>query len=171
MWQPSRNLLAVRPVLMAYAGWISLAGIGCQSMDTGGTGGTGGATCESPPAPAATVSDTVSFSGQIQPIFDVNCTFCHKTGGISPAAEALLKLTSDVSFASLVDQASAQAPAIKRVQPGDANASLLFLKVSMDNPPVGVRMPQCDALAPIEPLTAAEIGLIRDWINQGALNN
>lgn len=171
MWSANRNLLAVIPVLMMYTGWIVLAGIGCQSMNTGNTAGTAGSTCESPPAPAAPVSNTVSFSAQIQPIFDVNCTVCHRTGGINLFAEALLKLTSDVSFASIADQPSAQAPAIKRVQPGDANASLLFLKVSMDNPPVGDRMPLCEPLAPIDPLTAAEIGLIRDWINQGALNN
>ena len=40
------------------------------------------------------------------------------------------------------------------------------LKVNSDNPPVGERMPFLAA-----PLDADEIAVIRNWINQGALDN
>jgi hypothetical protein len=86
-------------------------------------------------------------------------------------AEAVLKLTADVSYASIVDVASAQNPAFQRVDSGDASTSLLFQKVSTENPPVGERMPLCTESSPRAALSAAELGLIRDWINQGAADN
>lgn len=52
----------------------------------------------------------------------------------------------------------------KVVVPGDADHSMLYLKVALPVPPCGKRMP-ADALA----LTTPEIELIRDWINAGAL--
>ncbi len=107
--------------------------------------------------------DMVSFSGQIQPIFDANCTICHVSDGF---ADEIMHLNAEESFDALVDQPSVQNPDLTRVVPGDSGASLLFLKVSSDSPPVGVRMPFGGA-----PLPAGEIALIRDWIDQGAQNN
>lgn len=51
----------------------------------------------------------------------------------------------------------------KLVVPGDAEHSMLFLKVSMAEPPCGERMPFSTM-----PLAAAEIELIRAWIDGGA---
>ena len=123
------------------------------------------------PAAAAAAGAAVSFAQQIQPLFDTNCTICHMTDGIDPLAEFFLKLTADVSYDSIVDEASTQNSAVNLVVSGDANTSLLFQKVSMEDPPVGDRMPLCTESSPRATLTTAEIGLIRDWINQGAADN
>ena len=126
--------------------------------------------CGAPPA-AAAAGAAVSFAQQIQPIFNTSCTICHMTDGIDPLAEFFLKLTADVSYDSIVDEASTQNSAVNLVVSGDANASLLFQKVSMEDPPVGDRMPLCKESSPRATLTTAEIGRIRDWINQGAADN
>jgi hypothetical protein len=51
-----------------------------------------------------------------------------------------------------------------RVVPGAPEQSLLFLKVSMAQPPCGNRMPNLRT-----PLDAAELELIRTWIEGGAV--
>ena len=124
--------------------------------------------CPGPTPPAdgdgdGTATETVSFSGQIQPIFDDNCTVCHAVGGIAEFTGQLL--VAEESFDSIVNQPSIQSDFIL-VVPGDSSASLLFLKVRSDSPPVGSRMPRGGG-----PLSDDEIALIRDWIDQGAENN
>jgi hypothetical protein len=61
---------------------------------------------------------------------------------------------------------------LTRVVAGNAQESLLYLKVADANPPCGVHMPRpippaTDALV----LSQADITLIEEWINAGALNN
>jgi len=116
--------------------------------------------------PAPPSEQTVSFSKQIQPIFDAHCTTCHRVGGLADLEGIALKLTADRSFDLLVNQPSTQQPDLTLVLPGDADASLLFQKVASASPPVGARMP---LVGP--PLSSDNLGLIRDWINQGAMNN
>ena len=82
--------------------------------------------------------------------------------GFSPSSR---RTVPDVT-APLVDQLSVQRNDLTLVVPGDSASSLLFQKVSTDNPPVGLRMPR---FAP--PLSESEIDLIREWIDQGALDN
>jgi len=101
---------------------------------------------------------TISFSNQIQPIFDNNhCIHCHPGNGG-------LDLTANFSYNQLVNIAAQGicAPS-KRVKPNDADQSVLYLKVSGTT--CGTRMPQGEIL------TTGEIDLIRDWIIEGALNN
>jgi len=141
---------------------------GCEGAE--GPVDMGEPACGAPPA-AAAAGGAVSFAQQIQPLFDTNCTVCHRTDGIDVFAEALLRLTADVSYVSIVDEASARDSAVNLVDSGDASTSLLFQKLSTENPPVGERMPLCTESSPRASLTAAEIGLIRDWINQGAADN
>ncbi len=122
--------------------------------------------CPGPTPPAdgdGTATETVSFSGQIQPIFDHNCTVCHAVGGIAEFTGQLL--VAEESFDSIVNQPSIQSDFIL-VVPGDSSASLLCLKVSSASPLVGSRMPLGGP-----PLSDDEIALIRDWIDQGAENN
>lgn len=102
----------------------------------------------------------VSFSSQVKPIFTSRCTGCHGRFGIIPP------LTSELAWTSIVNQPAPEDTSLMLVVPGDAEASFLFNKVSSESPPVGFRMPLIG-----EPLTAEQIGLIRDWINQGALDN
>jgi hypothetical protein len=54
---------------------------------------------------------------------------------------------------------------MKRVVAGSSATSLLYLKVA-GNPPCGSRMPRGRT-----PLSAANIALIKNWIDQGAMNN
>jgi len=67
------------------------------------------------------------------------------------------------SYGLIVEQPSHQDASWTLVVPGDAASSLLFLKVSSDEPPVGERMPQVGGA-----LADDEIELIRAWIDCGA---
>lgn len=100
----------------------------------------------------------VSFSTDIQPIFTANCSGCHgSSGGLSLAAGA--------SRSNLVDvQAQAGCTDRKRVLPGNSASSVLYLRVAGNT--CGDRMPKGGSALPI-----ASINLIRDWIDQGALDN
>ena len=127
--------------------------------------GTGG--CQSDvPMPDPSNDGAISFSVQIQPILTTNCAGCHSPGGAADLEGIVLQLTADVSYDLLVGRPSVQRPDLTHVIPGDSSSSLLFLKVSTDSPPVGLRMPR---FAP--PLSQSEMDLIRDWIDEGALNN
>lgn len=116
--------------------------------------------------PAEQVTENVSFSQQIQPIFDQRCTVCHVLGGFALGFVSL-ELTEGDSRAMLVGQASSQDAAHTLVVPGDSSLSLLFLKVSSNDPPVGATMPLFGG----ERLSSEELALMRDWIDQGALDN
>ncbi len=99
----------------------------------------------------------VSFSNQIQPIFNSRCTSCH--GGYGG-----LTITASVSYNNLVNiNAQSSCTSLKRVLPYDAANSVLYKKVSGTT--CGSQMPQGGALS------TSDITLIRDWINQGANNN
>ena len=114
-----------------------------------------------PPPPGA----DVLFSQQIQPIFNSNgCTSCHGGSGG-------LFLTAGQSYANLVNvNAQAACTTLKRVLPGNADQSVLYIRTSSNTPDTqcgtNSRMPQGSARLP-----QATIDLIKDWINQGAKNN
>ena len=135
--------------------------VGCALLIVVGIGCQGSVNVAAPPT-----GETILFSTDIQPIFNANCTTCHRTGGQADMAGILLKLVADESFDLLVDQPSSQRSDLTLVLPGDADGSLLFLKVSSNSPPVGATMPLVGAR-----LSSTDLGLIRDWINQGALDN
>jgi len=106
------------------------------------------------------VTAAVSFSAQIQLIFSAppaNCVNCHGTGGISP------NLTSGLSYANLIS-ASVFTAGAQIVSPGSSAASMLFVRVSSTDPTF--RMPLGGA-----PLSTADQNNIKNWIDQGALNN
>ncbi len=77
-----------------------------------------------------------------------------------------MRLIAGQSFAMLINQKSTLDPSLTLVIPGDSANSLLFLKVSSDSPPVGDTMPLIGRR-----LTSTELALVRDWIDQGAMNN
>jgi hypothetical protein len=59
-----------------------------------------------------------------------------------------------------------------RVLPGNAQESLLYLKVEDVVPPCGGRMPRpIPPATSVTPLSDAQISLIQGWINAGAMNN
>lgn len=107
------------------------------------------------------VQTLISFSGQIQPLFTTNCVDagCHPGGG-SP-----FSLQAGASYSNLVGRDATTGPClpIKRVQASNANASALVKRLEGT---CGSRMPLNGSA-----LSASQIQLIRDWIEQGALNN
>lgn len=104
-----------------------------------------------------TAISQVSFSTQIQPIFNASCTGCHGSSGG-------LNLSASVSYANLVNvNAQSSCTTLKRVLPSNASQSVLYLKVSGTS--CENRMPQGGSL------TTQQINLINDWITEGAINN
>ncbi|MCI0707022.1 MAG: hypothetical protein L0Y80_06025 [Ignavibacteriae bacterium] len=107
----------------------------------------------------------VSFSQQIQPIFNNNgCTGCHGGNGG-------LFLTQGQSYSNLVNvNAQASCTTIKRVLPFNTAQSVLYIRISANTSDTqcgtNSRMPKDGARLP-----QASIDLIRDWINSGAPNN
>jgi hypothetical protein len=118
--------------------------------DGGGGGGGGGGT-------------GVRLSADVQPIFNNHCVLCHTTGG----SASFLNLTSGSAHANLVNVASTETVGGGlRVAPGNSSTSVLYKRVS------GVGLDASEAIMP--PgffLSAAEQQTIKDWIDQGGLNN
>jgi len=110
---------------------------------------------EPPVVPLAIVPpSTVSFQRDVKTILSsarAGCTGCH--GGTNGL---YLDTRTDLL------RGGQHGPAIT---PGNSAGSLLVKKISQ-NPPFGDRMPQGGF-----PLSDASIQMIKDWIDQGALDN
>jgi hypothetical protein len=95
--------------------------------------------------------ETVSFSQDIQPIFDIHCTGCHDE------FHQFLDLSSCCSYDQLLNSGS-NAP---YVIPDDPEQSRLYLHLTGDL-----------LLMPLfGPLPDHEIELVLKWIEEGALDN
>jgi mono/diheme cytochrome c family protein len=96
-----------------------------------------------------TGNSPVSFSGDIQPLFNTYCTVCHgPEGGL------------DLTSYSTIMAGGLSGPAVVS---GNSGASLLVQRLEGTVPPV---MPPIGL-----PLTNEEIALIRTWIDEDALDN
>jgi hypothetical protein len=85
---------------------------------------------------------------------------CHL--GSSPTGD--LDLSSpNISIYFLVGQQSSQSATALRVEPGNPQASLFWQKVACTDPDVGTPMPP-----PFGGVSVEILGLIYDWIEQGA---
>lgn len=140
-------------------------------LGTACPGNLGGASPVQGPEPADLPEDrpegaAVSFSADVLPILTSTCATCHQDGGIADLAGISLRLVEDLAFDMLLNNNSVLDESLSFVEPGDSASSLMFLMISSDRPPVGSRMPFQRA-----PLSDAQIGTIRDWIDQGALDN
>ncbi len=93
----------------------------------------------------------VSFSDDVQPIFDRKCTACH------PVSYPYLDLRRDRSYDELVGVSARTRPAFERVLPGRPELSYLLTH------------PPDPSLAGL--LTEGEIELIARWIEEGARDN
>lgn len=91
-------------------------------------------------------------------VFTPICTTCH-SGAAAPLG---LRLDEGAAYAMLVNAPSVEVPALRRVDPGNPDASYLIQKIE-GTAAVGGRMP---LNAP--PLPAATIAVIRQWIADGA---
>ena len=153
------------------ASWVALlAAIGFLSA-CAGNGGSGGG--QKPPACIPPPPEQrLSFSHNIQPIFDSSCALqgCHTAGTLSGD----LDLTAGRSYKQLVGVASSQQPKVKRVAPGKPEDSYLVRKIiGAPGTISGAPMPQG---CPIPPpggscLSPDNLPAIQLWITQCATNN
>lgn len=97
------------------------------------------------------VFSQISYTNQIQPIFNSNCTGCHMGGGA-----ATLNLT---------DYNGMMAGGVSGlvVISGDHYNSELYNRITLPEGAAG-------SMPPNDPLSQEEINLIADWINEGANN-
>jgi hypothetical protein len=105
---------------------------------------------------------TVSFTGDIKPIFTARCVVCHDRLG-----QAGLDLRPATAWASLVNITSTGYAPVKRVVPGAPASSVLYNKVA-NTGLYGERMPPNGQGFPVP---ANEVTLIQTWIQEGALDN
>ncbi len=112
----------------------------------------------------------VSFSREIQAIFNNRCTNCHNP----TLLRGMLDLTPGNSYTNLVNRPTspgcvAEVPGSVRVVPCNPLASMLWRKTLPDNSrcraPMPLNTPGLGVIAP------GEFALIQAWICQGARNN
>ena len=96
-------------------------------------------------------------------VFSPNCGVpgCHA----APSPEQGMDLTTSHTLASTVGVDSTELSGFKRVVPGNAADSYLYMKLAGDPRIGGERMPFGGML------TAAEIDGVKQWIDAGAENN
>ncbi|MDD4859216.1 MAG: hypothetical protein PHR56_03315 [Dehalococcoidales bacterium] len=109
------------------------------------------------------VKNGVSFSRDIQPVFDAKCVNCHR----STNARAGLVLESGAAYRDLVNVVSEQS-ALPLVTPGDAEKSYLLDKVKGTHATKGGRG---GLMPPASPLPQEQLDLIARWIAEGASDN
>ena len=113
-------------------------------------------------------------------VISARCLTCHIPGGSGVNFGKLDLSTADTAFANLVTNPAATGVACAnngkpRVTPGNADQSIFYLKVSLDDPtPCGNKMPEpspADGGPPEHPLTQEQADTIQSWINAGANHN
>jgi hypothetical protein len=137
----------------------------------GGGGGGGGGGAPKPPC-TTTSLPSVSFSMDIQPIFNRSCALpsCH----MPPVPAQGQDLSPGVAYAQSVNVRSTEQPRLERVKPGEPNNSYLIRKIQGGPNISGVLMPQgCPAspLAMAQCLKPDEIAALVQWISECAPNN
>ena len=70
------------------------------------------------------------------------------------------------AYGDIVDVASVEQPSLDRIEPGDPEASYLYLKVTGDPSISGAQMPLTG-----QPLSQSQIDDLRSWIEDGAPDN
>jgi hypothetical protein len=118
-------------------------------------GGSSGGVVE--PPPVVTAADVQAE------VFGPRCALsgCH-VGVTAPFGLDLASIGSSV--ANTVGVASAEVPALDRIEPFEATDSYLYLKLLGDPSIQGDPMPASGG-----PLDAGDLELVRTWIEQGAL--
>lgn len=125
----------------------------------------GVAACSKSPTTPTPTSTAPTLSMIQTQIFDPGCVSCHTDNGRTPAGGSNLR--AGASFAGLVNVASSALPGAVRVIPGNPNGSYLVQKLEGATNIVGTRMPRNGPPY----LSEAQVRMIRDWIQAGALNN
>lgn len=114
--------------------------------------------------------DTVSLSADIQPVFTARCATSGCHSGLFPQENLNLEASRIFDpVLGIIDVESVQRPSMSRVASGDSEMSYLIHKIQGSHLAVGGsgdRMPAED-----EPLDDATILAIRQWIDDGAMDN
>jgi Fibronectin type III domain len=110
----------------------------------------------------------VSFANDIQAgIFDVHCTASACHSGINPASKQ--NLTEGQAYNNIVNvnqyETASDSKTYKRILPGDAANSYMYMKITADPRITGQQMPASN-----ESISAL-IPTLKNWIVQGAKNN
>jgi hypothetical protein len=94
----------------------------------------------------------ISFNLDLQPIFNARCisVFCHASGGMAP-----MTLAPGVSYSGIKPL----------VVPGDSSDSFFYQRLTVNS----ANLPQMPLYR--TPLSSAELNLIKNWIDKGALDN
>ena len=103
----------------------------------------------------------VSYSVHLEPLVIAHCLGCHE----SEEPKAKLVLGPAEGYGQLVGRRSVQVPKMALVEPGDPDASYLWLKLQ-HRAPEGKGMPR--TLTGTKKLRPAELDLYRRWIKDGA---
>jgi hypothetical protein len=104
---------------------------------------------EMPPEAPTPIPEVVSYSKDIQPLWDQDCISCHKAGATAP------DLTSANSYAALTTNS-------KYVVAGNASASLVYKLMTGTASPL---------MPPAGKISDSKLAILEKWINAGALNN
>jgi len=145
---------------------------GSVTFDTGTTtvdGGTADTGTTADAGEAGTAAPT--FTQIYNNIIVQRCTPCHTTAGGIGVTMGHLDMTSQAAaFANLVGVAAAGVACAghgTRVTPGNQETSIMYLKISLDDPaPCGSKMP-----LGLPALSKDEADAIENWIKSGAPNN
>ena len=104
---------------------------------------------------------SVSYSAHLEPLVIAHCLGCHE----SEEPKAKLVLGPGEGYGQLVGRRSVQVPKMALVEPGDPDASYLWLKLQ-HRAPEGKGMPR--TLTGAKKLRPTELELYRRWIEDGA---
>jgi hypothetical protein len=109
-----------------------------------------------PPDPRAT------FTRVQNEVFTPSCGIagCHDPD----IQQAGMILTTGRAYAQIVGQPSTESPSLKRIEPGNPDASYLYRKIT-GGAITGEKMPLVGSI------DESKIVLIRDWIRRGAPND
>ena len=111
--------------------------------------------------PEVPEEEPVSYSAHLEPLVIAHCLGCHD----SEEPKAKLVLDPGEGYGQLVGRRSVQVPEMALVEPGDPDASYLWLKLQ-HRAPEGKGMPR--TLTGTKKLRPAELELYRRWIEDGA---
>jgi hypothetical protein len=151
---------------------------GGSPAGTGGNGGSGGTATGTPPGEgcydySTFTPSTVSFSGDVMPIFANRCASCHD----DPTASVYYGSDAAVVYDKALEGTPKQAPHLKFVVPNDPVVSYMLAKVEYEDPGgtcalVQCSEPGCDLFAPpAGMLPEAELAVLRSWVMTGAAND
>jgi hypothetical protein len=112
-----------------------------------------------------------SFATIYSTIITQRCAPCHTTSTGIGVTQGHLDMTSEpTAFSNLVNAPTAGISCGgvgTRVVPGMPDSSIMYLKVSLDDPaPCGAKMP-----FGLPPLSQEQVDMIKAWITAGATNN